>query len=214
MTPEEELVEAAVLLAHVEEREMPEALERKILAQSRAIASEVRFTTTKSAAVAVESLPASPGPRPSLLRTWGGWLAAAACFAMAVYAWRRQTLEHEHAMRVAAASAASVVLTDGRKQRVARVRPDVDGGRAELVIDALPPHGPDEEYRLWISGDDAAAAKAVGAVTCAGGCEGRVLTLPRASGGIRSAWLTLERRGEPAVTPAAPRVVAEGHGPP
>ena len=49
MTPEEELAEAAVLLAHVEEREMPEALERKILA-SRVPELDDRLAAVRRAA--------------------------------------------------------------------------------------------------------------------------------------------------------------------
>lgn len=215
MTPEEELAEAAVLLAHVESQAMPPALERKIVAQSQAIASEIRFTTTRSAAVVMEAPePGPPARQPSAFRTWGGWIAAAACFALAVYSWRREAIEREHAGRVPAAATTSIALHDRAGVVVARVRPAHDTEPGELLVDALPPPGAGEEYRLWLSEGDASSAIAAGALVCADACADRVIALPGqpSMALFRDAWLTRERRGETVATPVPARVVAEGHG--
>lgn len=214
MTPEEELAEAALLLAHVEARPMPEALERKIIAQSQAIASEIRFTTTRSAAVVVDTpVPEVVVHGRSALRTWGGWIAAAACFALAVYSWRREALEREHTARAAAAAAASTIfLVDHHGQTLARVHLAHDAEPGELIVDALPSPSAGEEYRLWLSPDDVTGAVAAGALACAEPCAGRVVAVPSRplARSARAAWLTRETRGEASGSPAPSRVVAEG----
>jgi hypothetical protein len=210
---DDELAEAALLLAHArEEQEMPRGLERKLLAQGRAVASEVRFTTTKAAAVVVEEA-SDPLLRPrSIVRTWGGWFAAAACVAFLVFQWRTRAIEHETAKLTASvASTSSVIdLKDHAGTVVGVVRWDSAAGLVRLTLAGLPSSASGEHYRLWLSSSDAAHASAAGAFSCADGCEGRVLDAAGRADVPRAAWLTRNAVGEVTALPEASRTIAEG----
>jgi|GEM_PF-5834379 len=177
---DDELAEAALFLAaHAaveHEPPMPAALERKILAKGLATVTEARFSTTKAGVVSIEPAPpAPPATRRQLLTTWAGWIAAAACFAFAVYEWRASTVTRgAHTSSVAASSSkppSHLLGPDG--SRVAEVTWDADeaGGRIDVL--RMPPADARVTYALWLSSDGADAAEAVGSFACDHDCSDR-----------------------------------------
>lgn len=213
---DEELALAAVLLAHEPgDAPMPEALERTILAQGRSFAADVRFSTTKAAAVAMTPPAAVAKPR-SFAREWGAWVAAAACFAFGVYEWRVSVLSHEAAERAVASARAALSSTvlgqdpSGATRFSLRWSDETRSG--EVRVMGLPDSAPGERYALWLSSGEAADAVPVGSFTCRGDCAERPFEV-RASGELgplRHAWLTIGTTGEPATTIEHERIVAEG----
>lgn len=214
---DEELAEAALLLAHVEPRPMPRELRRKLEEQGQAMAVEVRFTTTKAAAVvgpAPEPLPA----RASALRTWSGWLAAAACFAAFVYQWRVHALVGAMDQGAAIRAAASARVTASAGESLAVRAPDGttlalvkwDGAAREgrLSPQGLAPNGPGEHYVLWMSSGDASVAVPVGAFVCDAACAEKAFG-PTALSSVAGAWLT---RGPISEAPALQNATAVGEG--
>jgi hypothetical protein len=207
---DEELAAAALLLAHVEPHPMPRDLRRKLEVQGIAMASEVRFTTTKAAAV-VGPAPERVGPHGSSLRTWGGWLAAAACFAALVYQWRVHAIE-QGARVIAAASAPAaagagepfdVRGADGSTLAVVSWDPVTREGR--ISSRALAANARGEHYVLWMSPGDASRAVPVGAFACTDGTDGTHTCAEKAFGpttlsSVASVWLT---RGPIAEAPGA-----------
>ena len=191
---DDELAEAALLIAHTPDAgPMPAELEDRILGKAPAIATEVRFSTTKGAAVAVEAPTPIAERRPrSGMSAWVGWLAAAACFAFAVYEWRSATLR-QGAAPVTAAPTLELRDADGRVR--GGVACDASGGECRLTVAELAPNAAGEHYRLWLSGSDAEHAIAVGAVTCATTCVERELRVPQARSleRVTAAWITHER---------------------
>jgi len=233
---DDELAEAALLLAHVApDRAMPEALEAKIAAQGEAVAAEVRFSTTKAGAL-VQPAAAPERQRATRLGSFGfaGWLAAAACFALVVYQWRSHAIEQE-SRRLAAATAGpaevgaiQIPLVDPRGVRIGEVRYQASK-RGHLVVAHLAPSSASEHYRLWLSESDAAHAVAVGAFVCLEAsprgpaetalegsveCDARTFTFESAAslGSPRRAWVTRAARSDLTVgMPGdASRVVGEG----
>lgn len=209
---EDELAEAALLLAHVAEaagsERMPAALQEKILARGMEIAQSSRFTTTKAGAVSIEAPPVlALLPRRSNARTWAGWLAAAACFALAVYGWRSSTLEREARERAAASAGppatavTALALKGPGGATLAHVTLD-SGSGGQLTLAEL--EGGDVHYELWLSSSDRAHAAPAGAFACGAECRGKSFRFSAAtsSGGVvRAAWLT--RRAGNAVGAAA-----------
>lgn len=208
---DDELAEAALLLAHVDEGSpMPRALERTIIHDGRAIAATVRFTTTKAAAVTVLAASEPARARASGVRAWAGWLAVAACVAVLVYQWRVRELESALASRPLPA-AANVELSDERGS-IANVRWDEARRAGQIVITRLAANEHDERYVLWVSTSDVAHAIAIGSFMCESECRARAFSLHGAdtAGRVKAAWLT---RGTSAQAPAdAPTlVVGSGH---
>ena len=220
----DELAEAALFLAqHDDATKMPAALEEKILTQGRAVASEVRFTTTKSAAVVLEEPLDEPAPvRPSAVRTWGGWIAAAACFAFAVYEWRLHVIERGEQGRVSASAD-----TSGPGERTRPIAIPISsegGGRAgslrwdeatttwQITIEDLAPVDRAEHYRVWVSPSDAAHAILAGAFDCAHACRQQTFalrgSLPR--GSVKRVWVTRNALADVAGTLDGTRIVGEG----
>jgi len=211
---DEELAEAALLLAHVEPHPMPRDLRRKLEEQALAMAAEVRFTTTKAAAV-VGPAPELPS-RASPLRTWSGWVAAAACFAALVYQWRVHAIEQ--GARVSAAASANfaagaeeplaVRAPDGSTLAVVSWDPRTREGR--ISPRALAANTKGEHYVLWMSPGDVSVAVAVGAFVCDAACAEKAFG-PTALSSVAGAWLT---RGPLAEGPGALQsavAVGEGH---
>lgn len=215
---DEELAEAALLLATTQvDRKMPVSLERAILDRGSVVASEVRFSTTKAAALAVDEAhdeheaPRAIVRRPSFARRWGGWLAAAACFSIVVYQWRVHTLA-EHA-RLAAVQAARVIPVSNTAGVVVA---EVDPRDALVTVRLLPANAPGERYELWLSPAGPDQAVAVGSFVCNGECRARSFALQRTASlsPMKRAFITQNPAAEPAPVgpglPAAARVVGAG----
>lgn len=214
---DEELAEAALLLSTTEvDRKMPASLQRAILDRGKVVASEVRFSTTKAAALAVDEAPDEHDARavvrrPSFARRWGGWLAAAACFSIVVYQWRVHTLA-EHARLAAAQAAHLIPVSDAAGVVVAEVAPR----DALVTVRLLPANAPGERYELWLSPAGPDQAVAVGSFVCNGECRERPFALQRTLplSPMKRAFITQNPTTEPAPVapglPAAARVVGEG----
>ncbi len=215
---DDELAEAAILLAHEDvSQDMPPALQEQILAQASAAAAEVRFTTTKGAAVVVEEPLEEPTPRRSVVRTWGGWFAAAACVAFAVYHWRVHTLEPSTTTAAArpSASAASpreIALEAASGGRIGSVRWDAASSTWVVAVGGLGRTAEDEHYRVWLSSTDAEHATAVGSFSCSGDCGERTFSIGSdvSVDSVRRVWVTRGPRIDPVSAPLAGRIVAEG----
>jgi hypothetical protein len=207
---DDELAEAALLIAHTPDAgPMPAELEERILGKAPAIATEVRFSTTKGAAVAVEApTPIGEGRPRSGVSAWAGWLAAAACFAFAIYEWRSAGLRHGvEPARVTATQTLELRDPTGRVR--GGVVCDADGSECRLTITELPTNADGEQYRLWLSGSDAERAVAVGALTCTAACVERELRVPQVPGlqRVNAAWITHERADGSAPSLDVARVV-------
>lgn len=261
---DDELAEAALLLAHHQFEEarrpapaMPAALDRiprspDAHADGAASPRLRAISTTHAGALAIEvdghanddtSTPdvgrRGRDARRASSRSWG-WLAAAACFAFAVYEWRSSMVEREARTRAAAsqapvqeahnlAPAPHVQARQGDGKLVADVRfvrsPSSSSRVVELTIESIPANAAGEQYRVWLSPAEGARAideaSAVGAFVCADACERRVfaITIPEDDGKLdrqgderasRSVWITRNRTGDPWRLDAG-LVVAEGH---
>ena len=172
---DDELAEAALLLAHVEPAgQMPKALENVILEQATHTVAEVRLSTTKVGAVAVDEpdAPVAPVRRLSFARRWGGWLAAAACFSIVVYQWRLHALSATQAARPVS-SPDAIAIRSPAGLVLARVTPR----EAIVTIEVLPENVPGERYELWLSPAGPERAVAVGAFVCKEECRSRAFTL-------------------------------------
>ena len=194
---DDELAEAALLLGHTDPTvAMPRDLERKIAAQGRELAAEVRFTTTKAAAMSLVTEPPPARRRASPLRTWGGWLAAAACVAVVVYQWRVRDIERAAADGAKAAVSvsrnASITLRSRAGVAVAEVTWDAASRSGQATIASLEANAPGEHYVLWLSESDDAHAIAVGAFGCDVECRAKAFALraPQSLATVHAVWLT------------------------
>ncbi len=209
---DDELAEAALLLAYHESHDqpgapsMPRALEQKLLEQGRAHASEVRYSTTKAAAVAVDPVaPAGPS-KVSRIGGWTGWLAAAACFAFAVYEWRLSSLQTT--VPVTARATPWLEARDATGREVAELGA---GGEPEITVTSLPANVAGEHYRIWISTSAARSPAAAGSFVCTEACRQRVLTGALPKTGIQGLWITRNRTIDPWTSPDEKMTIAEGH---
>ena len=207
---DDELAEAALLLAHAAEDarapgcRMPAALEAKVLAAGTEFVQKNRYSTTKAGAIAVDA-PLEVVPlRRSSARAWSGWFAAAACVAVAVYAWRSTTLEREAREHAAATARADsrittlVLRTDaGAALADVMVAPDSTG---ELVLGAVGSGA--VRFDLWLSAGDREHALPVGKLVCAADCQGKSFHFATRGGPVRAVWLTRSAAGEGAETRA------------
>jgi hypothetical protein len=211
---DDELAEAALLLAHVEaDKAMPSALEKKIRERGEAAVAEVRFTTTKAAAVSVEPPPEPIPLRPSSTRTWAGWLAAAACVALVVYQWRSSAIERSLAARVVEVPGGSpIVLKSKDGATVGEVRWDPESHAGALAIDDLRGSQSGSRFELWLSASDEAHAVGVGSFACLGACEPGVFRFEerQAVGTPKRAWLVRAKEFEVASLADREQILAEG----
>ena len=228
---DDELAEAALLLAYNEAEEaerpappMPAALEKKILAQGRSIASDVRYSTTKAGALALEAEERPPEPAVPA-RAWIGWLAAAACFAFAVYQWRLTSLEREAMRSAASSSLAAAPLVEARDpdgKLLAALYASPGSAAGEVRVARLPASVAGEEYRVWLSPGDARSAVPAGSFACAEECRQLVFSVSAAGraaslGSVdatRSLWLTRNKTSDPWSLEDLRPVIGEGHGGP
>lgn len=208
---DDELAEAALLLAHSAEdarvpgSRMPAALEAKVLAAGIELVQKNRYSTTKAGAIVVDAPPAVVPLRRSSARAWSGWFAAAACVAVAVYAWRSTTLEREAREQHAAATARAdsrvttlVLRTDaGAALADVVVATDATG---ELVLGAVGSGA--VRFDLWLSAGDREHALPVGRLVCAADCQGKSFHFTTRGGPVRAVWLTRSAAGEGAETRA------------
>jgi len=208
---DDELADAALLLAHAAEdarapgSRMPAALEAKVLAAGIELVQKNRYSTTKAGAIVVDAPPEVVPLRRSSARAWSGWFAAAACVAVAVYAWRSTTLEREaREQRVAATARADsrvttlVLRTDaGAALADVVVAPDSTG---ELVLGAVGSGA--VRFDLWLSAGDREHALPVGKLVCAADCPGKSFHFTTRGGPVRAVWLTRSAAGEGAETRA------------
>lgn len=202
---DDELAEAALLLAHAAEDartpegRMPPALEAKILAAGADSAQKNRYSTTKAGAVAIDASPEVVPIRRSSARAWSGWFAAAACVAVAVYAWRSTTLEREARDRAVATSRASQVvstlaLRDGAGVTVADVTVASDA-TGEITLRTAPAAGGAARYELWLSAGDREHARPAGKLTCETDCAGKSFHFVTQEGPVRAVWLVRSASG-------------------
>lgn len=211
---DDELADAALLLAHAAEdarapgSRMPAALEAKVLAAGIELVQKNRYSTTKAGAIVVDAPPEVVPLRRSSARAWSGWFAAAACVAVAVYAWRSTTLEREareaREQHVAATARADsrvttlVLRTDaGAALADVVMAPDSTG---ELVLGAVGSGA--VRFDLWLSAGDREHALPVGKLVCAADCQGKSFHFTTRGGPVRAVWLTRSAAGEGAETRA------------
>lgn len=209
---DDELAEAALLLAHVDaDQQMPRGLEDAILRRAADGAAGARLSTTKAGSVVVdEPEPRARVVRPaSFARTWGGWLAAAACFSFVVYQWRVHSLA---AHATASTTAAAVIaLRDPSGAVIGHVAAE----RAGVTV-TLPANDAGERYELWLSTAGPDRAVAVGAFVCKEECRARSFSLrdrvPDTT--VHRAFITRNPAMEPPPTtaglPSGARIVGEG----
>ena len=194
---DDELAEAALLLAHTDPTvAMPRDLERKIMARGRDVAAEVRFTTTKTAVMSLVAEPAPAPRRASPLRTWGGWLAAAACVAVFVYQWRVHDIERAAAggakPAVSVSARAPIALKISAGVAVAEVTWDAASLSGQANIASLEANARGERYVIWLSESDDAHAIAVGSFGRDVACRDKVFALhaPPSLATVRAVWIT------------------------
>jgi hypothetical protein len=209
---DEEMAEAALLLAHTDTaKALPPELESTIHDRGRAVAQDLRFSTTKAGAIAVEA-PAEPsnvvsiGTRASRAGAWMGWIAAAACFAFAIYEWRTHAVDTGRIQ--AAQPAPTHALVDGKGQTIAELQIEKDGSGKMKVVHL--PAKPGERYQLWTTTSDATHAVAMGSFACEPSCDGRELAFTNASGRPTWAWLTIVNGTEAARPTDSAAIVASG----
>ena len=209
---DDELAAAALLLAYHESQaqadlpSMPGALERKLLAQGRAHASEVRYSTTKAAAVSVEaSVQFLPSPA-SRVSGWVGWLAAAACVAFAVYQWRIASLRVEPP--TLARSVPSLEARDASGAGVAELQAGPEG---ELMIRKLPANVAGEHYRVWTSTSASNEPVPAGSFACAEACSQRAVSGVLLPGTVQGLWITKNKATDAWTRPDEKVTIAEGH---
>ena len=208
---DDELAEAALLLAHAAEdarapgSRMPAALESKVLAAGIELVQKNRYSTTKAGAIVVDAPPEVVPLRRSSARAWSGWFAAAACVAVAVYAWRSTTLEREAREQHAAATAradsrvTTLVLRTDAGAALADVVVATDS-TGEIVLGAVGSGA--VRFDLWLSAGDREHALPVGKLVCAADCQGKSFHFTTRGGPVRAVWLTRSAAGEGAETRA------------
>ncbi len=211
MYDDTELAEAALLLAHVAdeahvtEQRLPATLQQKVLARGLEVAQRNRFTTTKAGAIALEVSEVRPHPAAARARTWAGWLAAAACVAIAVYGWRSRTLDREAEARAAAARATPagstiMTLSSPTGAAVAEVTLAADD-TGQLTITELASRG--AHYQLWLSATDRGHALPAGTFACEADCRGATFRFRSAGEPVHTAWLT-RRTGDASAATTGP----------
>lgn len=213
---DEEMAEAALLLAHTDTaKALPPELESTIQDRGRAVAQDMRFSTTKAGAIAVEAPPAaesnvvSIGSRASRTGAYLGWLAAAACFAFAIYEWRSHAIETGKSVATQPATVSTNALLDGKGQTIASMDVDRDGGGKMRVVHLPPGH----RYQLWTTTSDATHATAMGSFACdaPAGCDGRELAFSATPAGRPTwAWLTTVNGTEAARPTDSAAIVGSG----
>lgn len=219
---DEEMAEAALLLAHTDTaKALPPELESTIQDRARAVAQDMRFSTTKAGAIAVDapetlhtetkSNVVSIGSRASRTGAYMGWLAAAACFAFAIYEWRTHVVEtgKSVATQPSAVPASTNSLLDGKGQTIAAIEMEKDGGGKMKVVHLTPGF----RYQLWTTTSDATHATATGSFACdaPAGCDGRELAFaPSPAGRPTWAWLTTVNGTEAARPTDSAAIVASG----
>ena len=128
---------------------------------------------------------------PAHARSWAGWLAAAACFAIVVYAWRTRALDREAEVRAAAARPGSpstaVTLSSPTGAAVADLRFGGDD-TGQLTITELASAG--GHYQLWLSAADRDHAHPAGTFACNADCRGAAFRFPSGAEAVHAAWLT------------------------
>lgn len=184
---DEEMAEAALMLSQTDTSQpMPAALEATLLERSRTVASEMRFSTTKAGVVEIDApVPSNVVPigRASRMGRNMGWIAAAACFAFAIYEWRAKSVEGSH--NAAQPTEAASRLVDAQGQAVA----EIDGDAKVMKVIHLPAK-PGQRYQLWTSTSDAAHAVAAGSFACEPpSCDGRELAFAPGARPV-FAWVT------------------------
>ena len=216
---DDELAEAALLLAHLDpdSAPMPDALKKKILREAAGVSSELRHSTTKAGAISIENVPPSPPSTRSFLRSWGGWIAAAACFAIVVYQWRVRNIEGQASGRAVAAAPSALVETRTiALRRGAGALGELSWSESThtgtLTLTLAPASETGEQYQLWISDSDAGRAVSAGSFRCDPSCaqQSFASALPAEAGSVRRVWVTRAKSGESASPRDPSRVVAEG----
>ncbi|MFO0738112.1 MAG: hypothetical protein U0270_19625 [Labilithrix sp.] len=213
---DEEMAEAALLLAHTDTaKALPPELESTIQDRARAVAQDMRFSTTKAGAIEVDA-PVAPvipiGGRSSRagasVGAYLGWIAAAACFAFAIYEWRTHVSTSTTAVQPPSATTSS--LLDGKGQTIAELQIEKDGGGKMKVVHLAAKAG--QRYQLWTTTTDASHAIPMGSFACEPpGCDGRELALaPSPSGRPTWAWLTVVNGTEAARPTDSAAIVASG----
>lgn len=189
---DEELAEAAVLLAHVEDGPpLSQALQRKLLAEGGRVAEEARYTTTKGAVMELGTARGTlTAVAESPKRTWGawlGWCAAAAVSALSIYQWRA----HQPAAPAATQPLGIQELRGEEGSVVATATPGTDRHSIDLHVLRLPA-STTERYQVWVSAGGRESAEPVGFFLCPDACNDLHWRLPveldRKS--VRSMWLT------------------------
>lgn len=190
---DDELAEAAVLLASVEANEvMPSELKRRILenapSDARREPAPAGLSTTKGAAIEVDApvLPFRPRPARASVREWAGWIAAAAVVALAVFHLRSRAVERAQP-RLAASSEATTELVGAAGRRVAAVR--VVGNELHITVTDLPVTNAGESYWVWMAVENEASPKLVGSFACSQSCTGETFRVSDATS-ARTIWMT------------------------
>ena len=193
---DEELAEAAVLLAHTEQSEgLTPAVEASLLAEAAKVAAAARHSTTRGAAMELGD--GSLARRESLSGTrlrqgsfvpWMGWCAAAAAAALLVYGLRRPASTTSSA--TAPLQQNPIELKDATGAVLASL--DVQSTEAIPLLSVKRlPAAPGERYQLWSSREDG-VIRPLGYFGCETACvdvSWRVHDAPR-GGQLRRLWIT------------------------
>ncbi len=184
----DEISEAALLLATTKSAALPKSLEAELLKSADEFGSEVRFSTTKGAAVGMDNvIPMARARAKTPTWVWGAWAAAAAVIFVGVHSWKG-------AASTQAKLAAPVVepsewkLVNGAREAVATVA-RADGARKGTLAVLVPLRGP-SRYQIWVSPSDREGAVSVGYFQCPESCKGQSFPLTLPIEPIRSLWLT------------------------
>ena len=180
----DEIAEAALRLASTKSVPVPKSLEAKLRASAAEFGSEVRFSTTKGAAVGVDNvIPLSAARAKTPVWVWAGWAAAAAVVFFIVHAWKA-------APRFAAPVAEPTEwrLSNAAHETVATVARANEASRGTLAVHRGV-QGPGY-YQVWVSDSGRERAVSVGYFQCSGSCEGQTFPVTLPAPPIRSIWLT------------------------
>jgi hypothetical protein len=202
---DEEMAEAALLLAHTDTAQaMPPELESTLIDRARAVAQDVRFSTTKAGVVEVDApVPNNVVPiGKSRTGAYMGWIAAAACFAFAIYEWRTHAVESNKLASQPTPETSK--LLDGNGQSLAEMQVAKDGSGTMKVIHLKP----GQRYQLWTTTSDASHAVPMGSFACDPGCDGRELAF--GAGQRKWAWLTVVNGPEATPPTDSAVIVASG----